>query len=191
MSLNKFMGIGNLGRDSELRHTQSGQPVLNFSIAITKKWKDANGGKQERTEWVNCVLWGNRGEALAQYLTQGTKVCVEGELRSSKFTDRDGHERYKTEIHVDEVHLLGGGARDQQQGGYQQNDGRQQGHGRQQQSGYGQGQQQRQQQGQRQHGGYQQPQHNAGRQQSQQQPQGRGFTPPPLHGDGFDEDVGF
>jgi len=104
--LNKFMGIGNLGADSELRHTQR-DAVLNFRIAITKKWKDSNGEKQERTEWVSCVIWGRRAEALAEYLTKGTRVYVEGELRSSKYTDREGVERWKTEVYVEELALLG------------------------------------------------------------------------------------
>src|SRR5690606_36036111 len=100
--------------------TQNGNAVLSFRVAVTEKWKDGSGNLQEHTEWLRCVLWGKRAEALAQHLTQGTRVYVEGSMRTSKYTDKDGIERYKVEINVRELELLGGGARDQQrhQGGY-------------------------------------------------------------------------
>lgn len=191
MSLNKFMGIGYLGADSELRHTQSGEPVLNFRVGITEKWKGRDGQNQERTEWVSCVLWGSRGEALAPYLTTGTRVYIEGNMRSSKYQDREGIERYKTEINIRELELLGGGRDDgqrQQRGGYgggQQRGGQQQGQrdgygGGQQRGGYGGGGQRRgggQQQGQRgNHGGRQQGQR--GRQQGGQQQGGQHWEDP-------------
>lgn len=164
MSVNKFIGIGYLGADSELRYTQSGHAVLNFRIAITEKWKDQNGNAKEHTEWVSCVLWGNRGEALAQYLQKGTRVYVEGGLRTSSFDDKDGNKRYKTEVNVRELELLGGGSRDdsrQQQGQRQQS----------QQGGYSQGGRQQQQGGGGQRGGQQ----NGGQQQRQQGQQGGGY----------------
>lgn len=106
--LNKVMFLGNLGADPELRFTQGGQAVLNMRLAATESYLDKDKVKQERTEWANCVLWGKRGEALAKFLTKGSKIFVEGGLRTSSYEDKDGVKRYKTEIHVSEIILLSG-----------------------------------------------------------------------------------
>lgn len=128
--MNKVILIGNLGRDAELRYTQGGDGVATFNLATSKKFKDRSGDMQERTEWHRCVLWGKRAEALNQYLTKGSKLMVEGELQTRKWTDKDGHDRYTTEIRVAEVELLGGGRdREEADGGGRQRRTRRQEHG--------------------------------------------------------------
>ena len=104
--LNRFTGIGTLGADADLRFTPNGTAVANFRIAINETYVDKDKNKKENTEWVSCVLWGARGEALAKYLTKGSKVCVEGGLRTSSY-EKDGQKHYKTEINVSNVVLLG------------------------------------------------------------------------------------
>ena len=118
-SLNRVMLIGNLGKDAELRHTPGGSAVANFSIATTEKWTDkGTGQQQERTEWHRVNLWGKVAEALSQCLVKGKQVFVEGSIHTRKWEDRDGNERYSTEVKARNVVLLGGGGR--QQGGAQQ-----------------------------------------------------------------------
>lgn len=107
--MNKVILIGHVGADSELRFTQSGQPVLNFRVATTKKWKNDRGEKQEHTEWHNCVLWGKHGETMKQYIVKGQLINVEGELSTRQWEDKNGDKRYSTDIRVDRVELLGGG----------------------------------------------------------------------------------
>jgi single-strand DNA-binding protein len=107
--LNKCMFIGHLGRDAELRYTTGGTAVANFSLATTEKWKDANGQKQEKTEWVKAVLWGKTAEALQQYLVKGKQVYIEGRMETRKWSDKDGNDRYTTEIKVNDIKLMGGG----------------------------------------------------------------------------------
>jgi single-strand DNA-binding protein len=109
MSLNKVMLIGHLGQDPELRHTQSGAAVCNFSLATTDRWKDKQGEKQEKTEWHRCVAWGKPAEVLAKYLTKGSQVYIEGSLETKQWEDKDGNKRYTTEIKVREFTFLGGG----------------------------------------------------------------------------------
>jgi single-strand DNA-binding protein len=111
-SVNKVMLVGNLGRDAELRYTPGGAAVAQFSMATTDTWKDKAGQKQERTEWHRCVLWGKRAEALAEYLTKGKQIYVEGSLQTQKWQDRSGADRYTTQVRVDDVQLLAGGRRD-------------------------------------------------------------------------------
>lgn len=107
--MNKVILIGHVGADSELRFTQSQQPVLNFRVATTKRWKNDKGEKQEHTEWHNCVLWGKHGETMKQYIVKGQMINVEGELSTRQWEDKNGEKRYSTEIRVDHVELLGGG----------------------------------------------------------------------------------
>lgn len=109
--LNKWIGIGNLGADPELRFTQGGDAVLNFRIATTEKYVDRHGDKQEKTNWHSCVLWGKRGEALSKILEKGMTVFVEGSIENSSYDDKDGNKRYKSEIKVLDLKLLGGGAK--------------------------------------------------------------------------------
>lgn len=109
--LNRVLLLGNLGADPELRFTQGGQAVLNLRLAINESYLDKDKVRQERTEWVNVVVWGKRGEALAKILTKGSSIFVEGSLRSSSYDDRDGNKRYKTEINANNVVLTGGRGR--------------------------------------------------------------------------------
>ena len=112
--LNRVTALGNLGADPELRMTQGGQGVLNLRMACTETYLDKDRNKQERTEWVSVTVWGKRGEGLAKILKKGDRILVEGSLRTSKYTDRDGNERYKTEVVAREVLLQGspGGKRE-------------------------------------------------------------------------------
>ena len=117
-SLNKVMIIGNLGRDPEVR--QAGDsPVANFSVAVTEKFRDRSGQQQERTEWVNVVCWRRLAEIARDYLRKGSPVYVEGKLQTRKWQDRDGKDRYTTEVVADNFQMLGGRRDDGSQGGYE------------------------------------------------------------------------
>jgi single-strand DNA-binding protein len=109
--INEWTGLGNLTRDPELRTTSGGQPVLKFSIAINESYKDRSGARQEKTEYVNCVVWGKQAETLAKYLEKGKQVLCKGQLRTSSYDDKDGAKKYKTEVNCQRVILLGGGTR--------------------------------------------------------------------------------
>lgn len=104
--LNKCMFIGRLGKDPEVRYTASGDAIANFSIAVGKQWKDKQGQKQERTEWVNCNAFGKLAEIIGEYLRKGSKVYIEGEFKTDKFTDNNGVERYATKISVQNMQML-------------------------------------------------------------------------------------
>ena len=107
-SVNKWIGIGNLGKDVEMRYAASGDAVANFSIACTESWKDKNSGeKKEQTEWVRCTVFGKLAEICGQWLKKGSQVYIEGSIRTRKWTDKEGVERYTTEIRVDEMKMLG------------------------------------------------------------------------------------
>jgi single-strand DNA-binding protein len=108
-SVNKVILLGNLGRDPETRYTTGGDAVTNLSIATSEQWKDKNGEKQERTEWHRVVLFGRQAEIAGEYLKKGRSVYVEGRLQTRKYTDKDGVEKYSTEIVGDRMQLLGGG----------------------------------------------------------------------------------
>jgi len=99
--------IGNLGADAELRMTGNGQPVLNFRLATTEKFKKKDGEKQEHTEWHSITLWGPRAEALSSHLTKGTRIAITGKLRTREYEDREGNKRKSTEIHLDDLEFLG------------------------------------------------------------------------------------
>ena len=108
--VNKVILIGNLGRDPELRYTQSGQAVANFSIATSENWNDKSSGERvERTEWHRIVAWGRTAELAAQYLSKGRTVYVEGRLQTRSWEDRDGNKRYTTEVVAQTVQFLSGG----------------------------------------------------------------------------------
>ena len=108
-SVNKVIIVGNLGQNAEVRRTPGGASVSNFSVATTEVWNDkASGERVERTEWHRVVLWGKQAETLEQYLTKGKQIYVEGRLQTRKWQDRDGHDRYTTEIRSDRIVLLGG-----------------------------------------------------------------------------------
>jgi single-strand DNA-binding protein len=110
MSVNKVILVGNLGKDPEVRFTGGGKAVCKFPLATSETWNDAEGHKQERTEWHNIVVWGKTGENCGQYLSKGRQVYVEGSIRSHSYDDKDGNKRYMTEIVAQQVRFLGGGA---------------------------------------------------------------------------------
>ncbi len=106
-SLNKVMLIGNLGKDPELRHTADGTPVATFSLATSERYRNKQSGDwEEKTEWHNIVLWRRDAETAGQYLTKGKTVYIEGKLQTRKWQDRDGNNRYTTEIVGDKMVML-------------------------------------------------------------------------------------
>lgn len=108
-SVNKVILIGNLGRDAETKFTPSGAAVTRFAIATTRSWKDQQSNEwKEETNWTNVVLW--RQENLANYLTKGKQIYVEGRLQTRSYDDKDGKKVYATEVIAEEVILLGGRA---------------------------------------------------------------------------------
>ena len=107
-SVNKVILLGNLGRDPETRYTTGGDAVTNLNIATSEQWKDKNGEKQERTEWHRVVLFGRQAEIAGEYLKKGRSVYIEGRLQTRKYTDKDGVEKYSTEIVADRMQLIGG-----------------------------------------------------------------------------------
>ncbi|HIG72059.1 MAG TPA: single-stranded DNA-binding protein [Myxococcales bacterium] len=106
--INKAILIGNLGRDPELRYTQNGQAVVNFSLATSENWMDKGGERQERTEWHRIVAWGKTGELCAQYLSKGRTVYIEGRIQTRDWEDKEGMKRQTTEINATTVQFLGG-----------------------------------------------------------------------------------
>src|SRR5262249_35048897 len=109
-SVNKVILVGNLGRDAELRYTPGGAAVATLNLATTEVWNDkASGQKQEKTEWHRIVLWGKSAEPLSEYLPKGKQIYVEGRLQTRKWQDKDGNDKYTTEIRGDRIVLLGGG----------------------------------------------------------------------------------
>jgi len=112
--VNKVILVGNLGADPETRSMPSGMTVTNIRIATSESWKDkASGAQQERTEWHNIAMFGRLGEIAAEYLRKGSQVFVEGKLRTRKWQDKQGNDRYTTEIIADNMQMLsgrGGGA---------------------------------------------------------------------------------
>ena len=186
--INKVILVGNLGQDPETRYMPSGGAVANITVATSEAWKDKETGQpQERTEWHRVVFFNRLAEIAGEYLKKGAKVYIEGSLRTRKWQDQQGVDRYTTEIVAAEMQMLdsrnNGG---QQQGGYQQ--------APQQQGGYQQPQQPPQQQ---------QPQNGAQRPQRGSpsepqhgymgQPANQGAAPPPAPGgfDDYDDDIPF
>ena len=106
--MNKAMVIGNLGNDPEIRYTQSQIPEATFSVASTERWKDAEGNKQERTEWHRVVAWRRLAEVCGEHLHKGDKVFIEGKMQTRKWEDQNGVFRYTTEIVARELEMLGG-----------------------------------------------------------------------------------
>lgn len=106
-SINKWIGIGNLGRDPEMKATQSGKSVASFSIACSETWKDKEGNKQERTEWVNCTAFDKLADICGKYLVKGKQVYIEGRLQTDKY-EKDGQTKYSTKVIVSDMKMLGG-----------------------------------------------------------------------------------
>lgn len=114
--LNQAQIIGHLGKDPEVRYLPSGEAVANFSIATTEKWKDKNSGEQrEETEWHRVSVFGRLAEIVGEYLKKGSLVFIQGKIKTRKYTDKDGAERYATEIRAETLKMLGG--RDSNQSG--------------------------------------------------------------------------
>lgn len=107
--VNKVILVGHLGKDPEVRYSPGGSAVANFSLATSEQFKDRDGNKQERTEWHRVVFFGRQAEIAGEYLRKGRMAYVEGRLQTRKWTDKDGQERYTTEIVGDRLQLLGGG----------------------------------------------------------------------------------
>ena len=107
--VNKVILIGNLGKDPEMRSMPSGSQVANVTIATSESWKDKQTGEsKERTEWHNVVFFNKLAEIVSQYLKKGSQVYVEGSLRTRKWQDKEGHDRYTTEVVADNMQMLGG-----------------------------------------------------------------------------------
>ena len=109
---NKVILMGNLTRDVEMRTTPSGQTVANFSLAVSRSWKDQNGQTQEQTSFINCVAWGKAGEIIAQYTSKGTPLLVSGRLDQRTYDDKDGNKRQAVEVNVEDFNFIGGGRGD-------------------------------------------------------------------------------
>jgi single-strand DNA-binding protein len=108
-SVNKVIIVGNLGRDPEVKYMPSGDPVASLAVATTDKWKDkATGEQKESTEWHRISAFGKLAEIMGKYLKKGSQVYIEGKLRTRKWTDKEGVEKYTTEIICDTMQMLGG-----------------------------------------------------------------------------------
>ena len=110
-SVNLWIGIGNLCADPELRHTQAGKAVTGLRLACNETWKDKDGQKQERTEFITVNVWGAQAENCCKYLAKGRLVAVQGKLQTRSY-EKDGQKHYATDIVADRVTFLGGGERD-------------------------------------------------------------------------------
>lgn len=106
--INKVILVGNLGQDPEVRYSQSGSAICSLSIATSESWKDKEGNQQERTEWHRCKVFGKLAEICGEYLKKGRQVYIEGALRTEKYTDKAGVEKYSTDVIVSEMQMLGG-----------------------------------------------------------------------------------
>jgi len=119
--VNKVILIGNLGKDPEVRYMPSGGAVANVTLATSESWKDKQSGEQkERTEWHNVVFFNRLAEIVGEYLKKGSQVYVEGSLRTRKWQDKEGRDRYTTEIVAGEMQMLGGRGGGGGGGGYNQ-----------------------------------------------------------------------
>jgi len=121
--INKVILVGNVGKDPEVRYSAAGAAIANVALATSDAWKDKQTGeKQERTEWHRVVFFNRLAEVVGEYLKKGAQVYIEGRLQTRKWTDKDGHDRYTTEIVASEMQMLGGrgssGADAQNAGGH-------------------------------------------------------------------------
>jgi len=109
MSVNKWIGIGNLTRDPELKYTPAGVAVCNFAIACNEKYKDREGTQQEKVEFINIVVWRGLAEVCGKYLVKGQQVYIMGKIQIRSYDDRDGNKKYITEIVADDMQMLSRG----------------------------------------------------------------------------------
>jgi single-strand DNA-binding protein len=107
-SVNKAILVGNLGKDPEVRYMPGGEAVANITLATTDSWKDKSGTKQEKTEWHRVSFFGRQAEVVGEYLKKGSQVYIEGRIQTRKWQDKDGQDRYTTEIVADRMQMLGG-----------------------------------------------------------------------------------
>ena len=107
MSVNKVILLGNVGKDPDVRYPQQGQCMASFTLATNETIPGANGTTTERTEWHNIVAWGKQAEVIEKYVRKGTKLYIEGKLRTRQWEDRNAIKRYVTEVYVDNFELLG------------------------------------------------------------------------------------
>ena len=115
-SLNKFIGIGNLTKDVEVKFMTNGDAVANFSIACNETWKDKTGAKQEKVEYINVVMYRKLAEIAGEYLKKGAQVYIEGRLQTRKWQTKEGQDRYTTEIIADSMQMLGSKGQNNNQG---------------------------------------------------------------------------
>ncbi|HLP99164.1 MAG TPA: single-stranded DNA-binding protein [Sideroxyarcus sp.] len=115
MSVNKVILVGRLGKDPEVRYMTNGEAVANVSLATSETWKDKAGEQQEKTEWHNCVAYRRLAEVIGEYVKKGAQLYIEGKLQTRKWQDKDGKDRYTTEIIVSEMKMLGGKPTGEQQ----------------------------------------------------------------------------
>ena len=113
--INKVIIVGTLGQDPELKQTSNGTAVCQLSLATNEKWKDKSGEQQEKTEWHRVVLWQRLAEIAGEYLHKGSQVYIEGKLQTRKWQDKEGNDRWSTEIIASELQLLGGKGGDRPQ----------------------------------------------------------------------------
>lgn len=107
-SVNKVILVGNLGKDPEVRLTPGGDSIANITLATTESWKDKSGVKQEKTEWHRVSFFGRQAEVVGEYLRKGSQIYVEGRIQTRKWQDKEGQDRYTTEIVADRMQMLGG-----------------------------------------------------------------------------------
>src|SRR5574340_750749 len=106
-SVNKVILVGNLGKDPEVRYMPSGEAITNITVATTDTWKDKSGEKQERAEWHRVAVFSKLAESAGEYLKKGSQVDIEGRLQTRKWQDKEGNDRYTTEIVADRMQMLG------------------------------------------------------------------------------------
>ena len=106
-SVNKVILVGNLGKDPEVRYSANGDAIANITVATTDSWKDKSGDKQERTEWHRVSFFGKLAEIAGEYLKKGSQIYIEGRLQTRKWQDKEGQDRYTTEIIADRMQMLG------------------------------------------------------------------------------------
>jgi single-strand DNA-binding protein len=116
-SVNKVILVGNLGADPELKYTPSNRPVCHLNVATNEVWKDKAGQKQEKVEWHRVNVWGDQAEHCSKYLSKGRQVYIEGKLQTRKWQDKEGKDRYSTEVVADRVVFLGGQGTGAENGG--------------------------------------------------------------------------
>jgi len=109
-SVNKVILIGNVGKDPETRYLPDGGAVSNLSVATSESWKDKSGAKQEKTEWHRVSFFGKLAEIVAEYVKKGSPINIEGRLQTRKWQDKDGTDKYSTEIIADRMQMLGSGS---------------------------------------------------------------------------------